>query len=249
MRRIRRPTLRVGGLALVVILLATSRLDLSAQKLLAQTEIPQTEYDALVALHDSTDGPNWSCQWTLPTNEPCSLKGVHCWKGQVTRLWLDRCGLSGPLPAELADLAFLRDLRVGHNKLTGALLPSLGDLQNLQNVTLHDDQLTGTIPPKLGSLPSLETLWLDDNQLSGSVPPDMASTTTLTTLRLSATNLSGGLPMQLMELTRLYEFWYDCTLLCEPQNAPFQAWLSRIDALIGTGISCADPVFVPVVVR
>ncbi len=43
------------------------------------TEIPQDEYDALVALYNSTDGDNWTNNsgW-LTNNTPSSWFGVTC---------------------------------------------------------------------------------------------------------------------------------------------------------------------------
>ena len=43
------------------------------------SEIPQVECEALVALYNSTDGPNWiSNSGWLVTDTPCSWYGVAC---------------------------------------------------------------------------------------------------------------------------------------------------------------------------
>ena len=72
------------------------------------TEIPQAECEALVALYNSTNGPNWSSNtgW-LVTNTPCAWAGIDCSMGHVVRLDLGSNQLSGPIPAELGNLANL----------------------------------------------------------------------------------------------------------------------------------------------
>ncbi len=75
-----------------------------------QIEIPQAECEALVALYNSTDGPNWTDSpannWTVTTS-PCSWTGVNCTAGQVTSLNRSSQGLSGSIP----DLSALTSLQ------------------------------------------------------------------------------------------------------------------------------------------
>ncbi|EDN70503.1 hypothetical protein BGP_1053 [Beggiatoa sp. PS] len=53
------------------------------------TEIPQIECEALVALYESTDGPNWTDSpdnnWNV-INTPCSWEGITCEAGHVTKI-------------------------------------------------------------------------------------------------------------------------------------------------------------------
>ena len=65
------------------------------------SEIPTVECEALVALFNNTDGPNWTnnAGW-LETDTPCSWHGVFCGAGHVTQLNLEVRGLSESIPAE-----------------------------------------------------------------------------------------------------------------------------------------------------
>ena len=76
------------------------------------SEIPTLECEALVALFNSTDGPNWTnnSEW-LETDTPCSWSGVTCDADHVTRLDLADNLLNGSIPAELGSLSNLTVLR------------------------------------------------------------------------------------------------------------------------------------------
>ena len=66
-----------------------------------------------------------------------------------------------------------------------------------------------------------------------------------------ATTFGGGssLPPHLTKLERLHVFHYYDIHLCEPQDAVFPAWLAGIRLHHGTGIPCADPVYLPVIAK
>ncbi len=115
--------------------------------------------EALVALYNATDGPNWestSLDWAPDQGwlNYASLyegywPGVGVSDNRVIQLNLDDNGLSGPIP------------------------PELGNLVNLQTLDLSDNQLSGPIPPELGNLVNLQTLNLSGNQLSGCIPAEL----------------------------------------------------------------------------
>ena len=70
-------------------------------------------------------------------------------------------GLSGMLSSDLGTLAHLRDLRIqGNRGLTGPLPAELGDLANSKNWISWENELTGPIPASLGMLASLTRLQL-----------------------------------------------------------------------------------------
>ena len=93
-------------LAMLVLFVVSGSVS-TAQQPLVQIQIPQIEYDALVALYESTDGANWERPWLLHTDTPCALEGVYCTDGHVTMLELNDRQLNGTIPPEIADLAFL----------------------------------------------------------------------------------------------------------------------------------------------
>ena len=138
------------------------------------SEIPLAECEALVALFNSTDGPNWTVNsgW-LETDTPCSWHGVTCTAGNVVRLGLDSNGLNGSIPAELGNVSSLTQLHLDHNELSGTMPAELGNLSSLQGLFLRFNQLSGSIPLELGNLSILTSLSLFTNELSGSIPAEL----------------------------------------------------------------------------
>ena len=117
------------------------------------------ERGALVALYQSTNGPEWknSSGW-LGSGDHCGWYGVICDVEGVSRLELSNNQLSGPIPKELGDLKNLRLFSLYSNQLSGPIPPELGNLSSLQHLSLSDNQLSGPIPPELNNLGSLYAL-------------------------------------------------------------------------------------------
>ena len=177
----RTPSLFMGVFALAMILpllLACSGSDepadgptserATAAPPMAQTS-PETDREALVALYNATDGPNWirNNSWLsdVPTSE---WEGVTTDdNGRVTELDLRRNQLSGEIPPELGNLANLQGLDLYGNQLSGEIPLELGNLARLRYLALSRNQLSGEIPPELGNLSNLTHLDLAENQLSG----------------------------------------------------------------------------------
>ena len=111
--------------------------------------------------------------------------------------------LTGSIPASLARLSNLTELRLGDNQLDGEIPTELGDLSNLTELGLGGNQLTGAIPTQLGNLPSLTGLWLDRNQLTSSIPSQLGNLTNLTVLHLARNQLTGTIPTELSDLSSL----------------------------------------------
>lgn len=63
-------------------------------------------------------------------------------------------------------------LDLSDNRLSGTIPPELGNLAYLEELLLHGNTLNGAIPAALGNLAAqqLERLYLADNQLSGCIP-------------------------------------------------------------------------------
>ncbi len=186
-----------------------------------QTDLPQAECEALVALYQSTDGLNWSDSpdntWNL-TQTPCRWRGVTCTAGSprhvagiglssdhlkgvlpdlsalpgLTRLNLSSNELGGPVP-DLSTLTALESLRLNDNQLTGGL-PDVSKLTRLATLDVSSNHLSGEISHLASS--SLVELRLNGNQLSGSIP-DLSSFSRLATLDLYSNKLSGEMPAAL----------------------------------------------------
>ena len=86
------------------------------------TTSPETDREALVALYNATDGPNWRNNENWLSDAPIGeWNGVATKEGRVARLFLNRNGLSGEIPPELGDLANLERLMIDGNQLSGCI--------------------------------------------------------------------------------------------------------------------------------
>ena len=170
---------------------------------------------ALMALYNSTDGPNWTNNenWgsTLPLDDWYNVNTDA--DGRVTYLAFWDNNLRGTLPAELGDLDQLTQLPLQDNHLTGSI-PDLGRLTNLTLLRMWNNQLTGNIPRSLSNLTKLRYLELWDNQLTGPIP-DLSRLTELVFLDLHGNQLSGRIP-SMRGLTNLDEVHLNDNLLTGP---------------------------------
>ena len=62
--------------------------------------------------------------------------------------------LSGPIPSQLGNLAYLQALGLGSNQLSGSIPSQLGNLAYLQRLELRDNQFSGCVPVKLFDMTS-----------------------------------------------------------------------------------------------
>lgn len=195
--------------------IALAALSLLAIASPALAAIPASERAALIAIYNKTGGASWAnnSNWLGAPGTECSWFGVLCNQSPnfVAILNLPGNNLTGPLPAELAQLTNLQQLYLGGNKLTGSIPKELAALP-LMNLSLSSNLLTGAIPPELGGIASLRTLHLDRNDLTGGIPPALAQLAQLRSLRVHTNaNLGGTLPPELSALKNLQELsTYDC---------------------------------------
>ncbi|MEM6321146.1 MAG: hypothetical protein AAF960_26020, partial [Bacteroidota bacterium] len=168
------------------------------------------DYNALMALYNATDGPNWTDNttgWGEPYDTSscnhCNWDGVLCTDNRVTHVFLIESGLSGSLPVELSDLSELQLLRLDENELSGPIPRELSNLAALQQLYLPFNQLSDTIPIELGGLASLEYLALNNNQLEGGIPSELGNLTRLIQLDLSENRLDDSIPKELGGLFNL----------------------------------------------
>ncbi|NJX16346.1 FG-GAP-like repeat-containing protein [Tamlana crocina] len=153
------------------------------------TEPPTTsaDYNALVALYNSTNGDSW----TNNTNWLDATKPLNTWYGiynvvnnRVVDLNIGNNNLTGSIPAEIGNLTELTYLSLWGNELTGNIPPEIGNLTKLTYLDLAPNNFSGSIPTEIGNLVNLETLWLNQSGLSGSIPASLANLTKLKHLHL-----------------------------------------------------------------
>ena len=190
---------------------------------------PLSDREALVALYEATDGPNWTNSENWLTDAPLvEWHGVRVDReGRVTRLELDGHGLAGrlppeigglakldalylrtnrltgPIPAELGGLANLVTLNLWGNAISGALPSEFGELASLRQLSVGNNRLTGPIPPELGNLSELRRMYLTGNELTGPIPPEIGRLSALETLDLGYNPLTGPIPSELGDLSNL----------------------------------------------
>ena len=196
----------------------------------ATDEFPAvSDRDALIALYNATDGPNWENTDDLPWLTEDSDSAVGGWHGVTVhpdyadRVWILtlrwNC-LRGELPSSIRNLTLLNSLFLAQNKppdsdnpsacgnLEGPIPASLGNLTNLQMLYLSDNNLSGAIPSELGSPQSkLEELYLANNRLSGEIPASLGDLRNLYALDLRNNQLEGQIPEKLAELPNLEELY------------------------------------------
>ena len=166
---------------------------------------PASDREALVALYNATDGPNWFNNTNWLSDEPLGeWHGISVGQaGRVVALDLSSNGLSGDLPEELGSLSSLRKLYLYYNELSGEIPSELGVLTRLRELDLHSNALSGEIPSELASITPLRELYLHSNELSGEIPSELGSLPLLRELDLYSNTLSGEIPPQLGNLSSL----------------------------------------------
>ena len=197
-------------------ILATS----GAAQGVSEIAVQNPDRAALVALYEATDGPNWLNDENWLTDAPLEeWYGVETdengrvvvldlsgrWDDEL-RLWIPH-GLSGTIPAELGDLAYLERLLLPVNILTGPIPLELGNLSDLRDLQLHRNVLTGPIPAELGNLSNLQRLYLYRNALAGPIPPELGNLSNLQRLYLYRNALAGPIPPELGNLSNLQRLY------------------------------------------
>lgn len=170
---------------------------------LVEKEVALTDKEALIAIYNATDGPNWTNPWDLNAD-------ISTWEGvilnaenRVEELWL-YSSLNGTLPSAIKYLTDLKILYLfGNTNLTGNIPPEIGELIKLEVIDFRSSKFSGTIPPEIGKLKSLRKVNLSSNNLDGPLPVEIGELTNLQSLDLSRNNFTGELPASVTNLTLL----------------------------------------------
>ncbi|KAH7537922.1 hypothetical protein FEM48_Zijuj03G0144200 [Ziziphus jujuba var. spinosa] len=117
--------------------------------------------------------------------------------------WRGGNKLTGQIPDEIGNCAFLVHLELSGNLLYGDIPFSISRLKQLEFLNLKNNQLTGPIPSTLTQIPNLKTLDLARNQLTGEIPRLLYWNEVLQYLGLRGNSLSGTLSPDMCQLTGL----------------------------------------------
>ncbi len=136
----------------------------------ADCDVAQVERLALKDLHDLTDGPFWANRTMWGTDASLGdWHGVATDDGRVVEVELPANGLSGPLPAEIANLLKLTVLDMTGNELSGALPATVAGLEELAELRVSRNAgLEGVLPFALRRLERIRVLHYDDTGLCAS---------------------------------------------------------------------------------
>jgi len=166
-------------------------------------QVAEQDSLALVALYNSTDGPNWTHNDNWLEGPVSTWYGVTLYNDRVIRVNLGNNNLIGILPPEIGNLTRLQTLGLSENRLMGDIPPEIGNLISLRSLFLGLNQLLGSIPAEIGEVAGLQRMNLSKNRLFGAIPKEIGNLTLLTNLYLSYNQLSGSLPPEICGLIHL----------------------------------------------
>ena len=147
---------------------------------------------------------NWSADRAISGWDGITLGGTP---QRVTRVSLERRGLTGVIPPSVGDLTGLEYLRLGYNQLTGAIPVTVGSLTALDYLQLNDNRLSGPVPKELGALTNLVFLYLQNNDLTEGIPAALGNLTAVRDVWLQQNDLTGPIPPELGNLTGVRRLW------------------------------------------
>ncbi|SFT11914.1 Por secretion system C-terminal sorting domain-containing protein [Zhouia amylolytica] len=158
---------------------------------------------ALIALYNATNGPNWTTTWDLNAD-------IRTWDGitvhpdeRVRWIQLVNNQLSGSIPQEIENLTALELFNLNRNNLTGTVPDIFQNLIRLSSINLEINDLSGSLPTSIWSLTQLNGLRLRNNKFDGIIPEDIGNLSQLMYLSLSYNKFTGNFPQALWQLDQL----------------------------------------------
>lgn len=135
--------------------------------------------------------------------------GVTLTEGRVTALKLLKGTITADwtIPADIAKLTELTDLRFIDCKVNGEIPDAIYSLENLQSLYLTNNKVSGGLSSKIANLQNLTNLYIDQNaDLGGSLPAEIGQLSKLVNLNVAKTSFSGTIPSTVTNLDALKNF-------------------------------------------
>lgn len=105
----------------------------------------------------------------------------------------------GPVPEEVGDLKYLRQLIIQGENFNGELPESLGNLQDLRDFAVMETSISGEIPKFISGFNKLIILTLQFNYFTGNLPVWLAEMPALETMQFSMNCLDGQIDPKILE--------------------------------------------------
>ena len=172
----------------------------------------QTDSLTLVAIYNAAKGAEWKEGRVWDLSQPIDkwygvtlnaagrVTALKLLKGTITADWV--------IPADIAELDELTDLRFIDCKVSGDIPDALYSLTKLQNLYLTNNNLSGTLNPMLfGQWTEMTNLYIDQNpNLGGNIPAKIGAMTKLVNFNISQTYMSGFVPTEITSCVSLKNF-------------------------------------------
>lgn len=208
--------------------------------------VPAIERAALLALYNSTDGPNWGTanqNWLSP--DESTWYGIKVTNCHIEEIDLAYVNLQGSIPAELKDLVELDSLVLLSDGLTGIIPAELGQLSKLKHLLIGSsgtgNNITGTLPKEIGNLTNLIRLALvGGHTLTGPIPTEYGNLINLEDMTLQGgdyvsdatsgqTGLTGNIPASVANLPKLKYLYLQENQLSGPIPSSFSPTLEWLE--------------------
>jgi len=174
------------------------------------------DYDALMALYNSTGGDNWTNNGTTANPQSttagwgkdcdvCTWYGVECdGNNRVITLTLIGNNLNGEIPNNSFNLPELQELYLSSNNFANSAIPSsISLLSKLEIFVIINSMLGGEIPSSLWDIAPLYFVNLKSNNLVGGIGTNISSSQSLETLHLNDNELTDPIPAELGQVATL----------------------------------------------
>lgn len=175
-----------------------------SQEAATQTPNEKSELETILAIEYQTRSFDYNLKFIeehkgsleelLPASSLMTING----ETHVVSLTLYR-DHAGPVPEEVGDLKYLRQLIIQGEKFNGELPENLGNLKDLRDFAVMETNISGEIPEFISGFNKLIILTLQFNYFTGNLPVWLAEMPALETMQFSMNCLDGQIDPKILE--------------------------------------------------